>query len=855
MKKSLLIVLWVVSLFGSSVLAATPISPVVKVRTYDAIQWKYPQELWEWSASIISKWGLLLTNNHVAQNTDEENALWYIICFTITQWSIPECNYTAHVIMRDADLDIALLQLDDKDINWNTVQFSSLPVLEIDYTYIPKDSDKVQAIGYPGIGWDTLTTTNGTVAGTIKYNWFTYIKTDTTIAPGNSGWPMISSNGKQIWLNTFGISSSAESLWYGLLMSEAKSFIDEFKGESPDILDTDVDLGWYANAIDQINKQKKIQLPWITYTIPAWYEIKNTIDNISFTQAPKEQKDVQASQLRIGIRNTPTIENEKTFLYYLESIGAYSKKYTKLVPTTISWKKFYKIVFSWDDTGGEGWGTQVYLWQLHKNAMVFISMEIDWESEKKLAEVKAEKELILKNISFNNDMFTPSFDGVIVDPQIEFLKPTEWVGDAWWSDETVVNITKYVQNLHDGINVAARKTTKATNIQKIYNSDLKDTPKNMKALWKFQWNDAFITCNENSDDWYGSVAVDENNKPLQQFTCQIGTIIQSINNIPYLVSISIIWPRSTKEVFLNTMMTVLSKDVVLGAWKTTLPNLFKKGTTVLFKDLRDQTSAYRKKIEALVWYNLLKKWEYFGPYNPITYWLLAEKYLHMVHNITMSNATCKTTTCLLQTKTVSIKGKNISLLDLFSDVEINWNGYVEEEKAVDFIFYMKLKLAGVTLPVYSEEILNEIKTDPENADYTDIYAAIDAYNAETYGSRKIPYEEVLWDDYSSYFKSFFKATKMIEYIPKKWIVTTSYFSEKPLVFDNIQTVSCSYTSKTPMCVSSVWDYVKWSFTILNKWNMIDLFIEDMDFGLFDPELAKKKEADIDDSSALDSLEK
>ena len=109
MKKSLLIVLWVVSLFGSSVLAATPISPVVKVRTYDAIQWKYPQELWEWSASIISKWGLLLTNNHVAQNTDEENALWYIICFTITQWSIPECNYTAHVIMRDADLDIAVL--------------------------------------------------------------------------------------------------------------------------------------------------------------------------------------------------------------------------------------------------------------------------------------------------------------------------------------------------------------------------------------------------------------------------------------------------------------------------------------------------------------------------------------------------------------------------------------------------------------------------------------------------------------------------------------------------------------------------------------------------------------------------
>jgi hypothetical protein len=57
---------------------------------------------------------------------------------------------------------------------------------------------------------------------------------------------------------------------------------------------------------------------------------------VSFDQAPKEQKDVQASQVNIGIRSTPTIDNEKTFLYYLGSIGLYSKRYMKLVPTTIS---------------------------------------------------------------------------------------------------------------------------------------------------------------------------------------------------------------------------------------------------------------------------------------------------------------------------------------------------------------------------------------------------------------------------------------------------------------------------------------------------------------------------------------
>lgn len=843
-------------LFFSSALetayAATPISPVVKVRTYSAVQWKFPQELWEWSASIISKWWLLLTNNHVAQNDDEEDALWYIICLTTIQWKMPECNYTAHVIKRSVDLDLALLQLDSKDINWNTVQFWSLPVLEIDYSYVPNDSDKVQAIGYPGIWGDTLTTTNWTVAWTIKYNWFTYIKTDTTIAPGNSWWPMISSNGKQIWLNTFGISSRAESLGYWLLMSEAKKFIEDNADSKPINTATDVDLWSYAKSIDQINRLQKIELPWITYTVPAWYEIKNTIDNVIFSQVPKDQKDVQASELNIGIRSTPTIDNEKTFLYYLESIWAYSKRYTKLVPTTISGKKFFKIVYSRDDTGWEWWGTQVYLGQLHKNAMVYIVMEIDWESEKKLAEVKAEKELMLNNIKFNTIEFNPSFDWLVLDPAITFTKPEEWVGDARWGEWMVLNLTKYVQNLHDWINISVSKSTKATNIQKIYNSDLKDIAKNMKAMWKFQWNDAFITCNEKAEGGYGSQEVDENNKPLQQFSCQITTIIHAINEIPYRVDITIVWPRNTKDAFLNSMMSVLTKELVLWFWKTTLPNLFKKWTTVVFKDLRDQTSAYRKKIDTLIWYNLLKKWEYFWPYAPITYWLLAEKYLHLVHNINIASANCQSTTCLLQNKKVNIEGNNISLFDLFSDVKINWNWYVESDKAEDFIFYMKIKLAGVSLPVYSSETINEIKTDPENPDYAEIYAKIDAYNATLYWSRKIPYEEVLGDDYSSYFKSFFKPTKIVEYIPNKWVLTTSFYSEKPIVFDSIKTVNCSYVTEKPNCVSLKDN--DWSFIILTKWDMIDLFIEEMDFWLFDAELAKKKEADIDDGNILDTID-
>ena len=47
------------------------------------------------------------------------------------------------------------------------------------------------------------------------------------------------------------------------------------------------------------------------------------------------------------------------------------------------------------------------------------------------------------------------------------------------------------------------------------------------------------------------------------------------------------------------------------------------------------------------------------------------------------------------------------------------------------------------MPVYSEHEFTAIKNDPENPAYEFVFDALDAYNAEVYGSRKIPYDEAL----------------------------------------------------------------------------------------------------------------
>lgn len=137
----------------------------------------------------------------------------------------PKCHYTASVISRNTTKDIALLQIDPTDIFGRAVNFSSLPTLSLDYSYIPNTGDAVIARGYPWVGANTITETQGIVSGTYAYNNNTYIKTDTLIAGGNSGGPLIR-DGRVIGVNTFLIGGASDpALGYSLSIREAQEFI------------------------------------------------------------------------------------------------------------------------------------------------------------------------------------------------------------------------------------------------------------------------------------------------------------------------------------------------------------------------------------------------------------------------------------------------------------------------------------------------------------------------------------------------------------------------------------------------------------------------------------------------------
>jgi S1-C subfamily serine protease len=163
----------------------------------------------EGSGVVISPDGFLLTNSHVVTVEDDldksdKNAV-YGVCFTADMNKEPDCSHAAELILKDKDLDIALLRLNNA---------SSLPFLGLAASSTASSSDEVFALGYPGIGQDTITMTKGIVSGKLDKYGKKWIKTDAVISFGSSGGAAIDKNGQVLGITTAGYSDTLGELGY-----------------------------------------------------------------------------------------------------------------------------------------------------------------------------------------------------------------------------------------------------------------------------------------------------------------------------------------------------------------------------------------------------------------------------------------------------------------------------------------------------------------------------------------------------------------------------------------------------------------------------------------------------------------
>jgi hypothetical protein len=158
------------------------------------------------SGTIISPDGLILTNDHVAEPAGVDFDYRLGVAITVRSDQRPMNAYLADVVAVDRYLDLAVLRVVE-DVSGNPIDPDelNLPYVEVGDSTVVDIGDEINIFGYPGIGGDTVTFTRGVISGftlDASIEGRAWIKTDATIAGGNSGGTAVDQDGYLIGVPT-----------------------------------------------------------------------------------------------------------------------------------------------------------------------------------------------------------------------------------------------------------------------------------------------------------------------------------------------------------------------------------------------------------------------------------------------------------------------------------------------------------------------------------------------------------------------------------------------------------------------------------------------------------------------------
>lgn len=155
---------------------------------------------------LLNKEGYIVTNHHVIENRDEVNVRGILGDFNTT--------FKAKVVSIDRQSDLAIIQVESNFINF------SEPPYQIGISKNVLKGEEVFAFGYPmkNIMGDELKITNGIINSLSGYQGsISEFQFSAGVQPGNSGGPLINSNGEVIGIVTSKISAAeAESVGYAI---------------------------------------------------------------------------------------------------------------------------------------------------------------------------------------------------------------------------------------------------------------------------------------------------------------------------------------------------------------------------------------------------------------------------------------------------------------------------------------------------------------------------------------------------------------------------------------------------------------------------------------------------------------
>jgi Trypsin-like peptidase domain len=216
------------------------------------------------SGSIINSDGYILTNAHVADTSDLKAELDQVggvlkegvvaVYMTRKSDQPPVPTFVARVIATNTDLDLAIVKitvnLDGSPVDLSTL---NLPQVGLGNSDDVELGDTLHIFGYPGIGGETITYTQGPVSGFASDKAIAgraWIKTSASISGGNSGGAGIDDQGQLVGVPTrAGVEGAGGFV-------DCRKLADTNRDGQIDDRDTCIPTGGFLNSLRAINVGK-----------------------------------------------------------------------------------------------------------------------------------------------------------------------------------------------------------------------------------------------------------------------------------------------------------------------------------------------------------------------------------------------------------------------------------------------------------------------------------------------------------------------------------------------------------------------------------------------------------------------
>jgi len=209
---------------------------------------------WTGSGTIVHPAGLVLTNCHVANpramGMSSPPADRLAIAINEQSDQAPALTYFAQIVAEDPKLDLAVLRI-VADVQGRRINNLNLPAVALGDSDDLDLGDRLAIFGFPGIGGETITFTSGNVSGFGSERGVqeprAWVKTDATIAGGNSGGTATNHLGQLVGIPTQAAAGS------GINPVDARPVVDTNRDGRIDHRDTPMAVGGFINGLRPIN--------------------------------------------------------------------------------------------------------------------------------------------------------------------------------------------------------------------------------------------------------------------------------------------------------------------------------------------------------------------------------------------------------------------------------------------------------------------------------------------------------------------------------------------------------------------------------------------------------------------------